>query len=54
MIGTCTVRNEATPTSHIITANTAAIAALVAMVLSHGCQPARIKVNGSRNRQMNT
>ena len=42
------------PPSQIIAATRTAIAALVAMVLSHGCQPARISVNGSRNRHMNT
>ena len=41
------------PTNQITTAITAAIAALVAMVLSQGCQPPRKKPIGSRFRKTN-
>jgi hypothetical protein len=52
-MGTCTIRNAPTPTSHIIAATRIVIAMLVAIVLNHGCQPLRISAIGSRWCKMN-
>ena len=48
MIGRCTSRNGPTPMNQISVATISAIAALVAMVLTQGCQPPRISPTGRR------
>ena len=53
VIGSCTSRTALMPMNQISTAVTAAIARLVAMVLSQGCQPSRIRFSGIRCCTMN-
>ena len=48
MIGRCTSRNGTMPTAQIMPAATSAMARLVAMVLSQGRQPPRIRPTGRR------
>ena len=53
VIGRCTSRNALMPMSQISAATMTAIARLVAMVLTQGCQPSRIRPTGSRCCSMN-